>query len=102
MNLLDIKQLTIRFNGHTSAVIDDISFHLKPGETLGLAGASGSGKSLTALAIMNLLPNNCQRQGQIQFKGQALNEFSPTQWRTLRGQHIALVFQEPMTALNPV
>ena len=100
--LLDINNLTIHFNGQTSAVIDDISFHLKPGETLGLAGASGSGKSLTALAVMDLLPMNCQRQGQIQFKGQALNEFPPPQWRTLRGQHIALVFQEPMTALNPV
>ncbi|MCX7544135.1 dipeptide ABC transporter ATP-binding protein [Marinicella gelatinilytica] len=101
-NLVDIRHLTVCFAAQKKAVIKDISFHIKAGETLGLAGASGSGKSLTALAIMGLLPAACQQQGQIHFKGQALTELKPQQWRALRGQAMAMVFQEPMTALNPV
>jgi ABC-type glutathione transport system ATPase component len=100
--LLDIEHLTVRFNEKTTPTLDNISFQLNAGETLGLAGASGSGKSLTALAVMGLLPKQCQQQGQIQLKGRALTNLTQHQWRRVRGQNMALVFQEPMTALNPV
>lgn len=100
--LLDIQQLTVQFYGHKQPVINAVSLQINAGETLGLAGASGSGKSLTALAVMDLLPTSCQRQGHIQFKGQALSQMKPRQWRRLRGATMAMVFQEPMSALNPV
>lgn len=100
--LLDIKDLTVRFNAKKTPTLDNISFQLNAGETLGLAGASGSGKSLTALAVMGLLPKQCQQQGQVQLKGRALTNLTQRQWRRVRGQNMALVFQEPMTALNPV
>ena len=84
-------------------VLDDVSFTLDPGETLCLAGESGSGKSLTALAIMRLLsPSLRQRSGSIELAGQELTSLPERAIRRLRGGAMAMIFQEPMTSLNPV
>ena len=85
----------------------DLSFTIAPGEVLGLVGESGSGKSLTSLAIMGLLPPGAQLSGQITFQNGSgsptdLRALDPEAMRHLRGSHIAMIFQEPMTALNPV
>jgi oligopeptide/dipeptide ABC transporter ATP-binding protein len=103
--LLDIHNLHIRF-GATEAV-RGVSFHLDEGEVLGLVGESGSGKSATALAILGLLGPAAQVEGQILWntaEGSVVDLLlqSPASLRRLRGRQIAMIFQEPMTALNPV
>ena len=98
--LLKIDQLSIAFAGVT--VVQDVSLQLDSGQRLALVGESGSGKSLTALAVMGLLEASAQVSGRICFGGQELLSFSPRQWRGLRGSDIAMVFQEPLTALNPL
>jgi peptide/nickel transport system ATP-binding protein len=103
--LLDIHNLHIRF-GATEAV-RGVSFHLDEGEVLGLVGESGSGKSATALAILGLLGPAAQVEGQILWntaEGSVVDLLlqSPAALRRLRGRQIAMIFQEPMTALNPV
>jgi peptide/nickel transport system ATP-binding protein len=103
--LLDIHNLHIRF-GATEAV-RGIDIHLDEGEVLGLVGESGSGKSATALAILGLLGPAAQVDGQILWKSENGAEVDllrqpPSALRHLRGQQIAMIFQEPMTALNPV
>lgn len=100
--LLSVEQLSILFPGH-GHVVKDLSFDIMPGKTLGMVGESGSGKSMTSLAIMGLVPRFGQVTGQgIRFKGDDLLRRSERQMRPLRGNRIAMVFQEPMTALNPV
>ena len=79
-----------------------LSFTLARGQTLGLIGESGCGKSLTALALMGLLPDGARVQGQIRFDGQDLTALDEPAWCRLRGARLAMVFQEPMTALNPL
>ncbi|PJE79328.1 Glutathione import ATP-binding protein GsiA [invertebrate metagenome] len=102
--LLNIKNLSVDFyQGETSiSAVDHISFDIKAGHTLGLVGESGCGKSVIASAIMGLLPKNARYSGEILFKNQALHNYSQNQLRTLRGSQIAMIFQEPMTALNPL
>ena len=106
--LLDVQHLTISFpvrQGDTLAyvrAVRDVSFAIGEGESLGLVGESGSGKSVTSLAIMRLLPPHTIVQGKIEFAGQDLNSASDQAVRALRGRGIAMIFQEPMTALNPV
>ena len=107
--LLEIKNLSVEFPAdpkHLPAV-RDVAFGLAPGEVLGLVGESGSGKSVTSLAIMRLLPPQAAIGGQIRFAangGAPVNLLSLTadQMRSLRGSGISMIFQEPMTALNPV
>ena len=103
--LLAVERLTTLFDmrdGPASAV-DNVSFEIRPGETLGLVGESGSGKSVTALSIMRLVQHPGRISGgRIQFKGRDLLTLSETEMRTVRGAEIGLIFQEPMTALNPV
>ncbi len=87
--------------------VRDVSFTISPGEVLGLVGESGSGKSVTSLALMRLLPSQARVTGQILFRngdgtGHSLMEESDESIRGLRGSAIAMIFQEPMTALNPV
>ena len=103
--LLDVQNLTVTFAGAGSSVtaVDDLSFHIEAGETLGLVGESGSGKSVTAFAILRLLqPPGRIASGRIVFEGRDLLEIGETEMRRVRGSRISLVFQEPMTALNPV
>jgi peptide/nickel transport system ATP-binding protein len=99
-NLLDVSNLSIAFGHHPA--VRPISFHISPGETLGLVGESGSGKSATSLAILRLLPETATVQGAIRFQGDDLLRLPEEAMRRRRGRDIAMIFQEPMTALNPV
>lgn len=104
--LLDIRNLITAFatdDGDVRAV-DDVSFSLKRGETLGLVGESGCGKSVTALSAMRLLPKPSGRilNGEILFDGLDLAKIAPDDMAGIRGKRISMIFQEPMTALNPV
>ncbi|MGA2778631.1 MAG: ABC transporter ATP-binding protein [Steroidobacteraceae bacterium] len=83
-------------------LLDGVSLELQPGDILGLVGASGSGKSMTALAIMQLLPRHAQVRGNIRLRGEALDAKSEAELCRIRGRDIGIVFQEPMTALNPL
>ncbi|HMF63112.1 MAG TPA: ABC transporter ATP-binding protein [Edaphobacter sp.] len=98
--LLDVSDLSIAF-GHHQAV-KNISFQINPGETLGLVGESGSGKSATSLALLRLLPHTAQITGNITFAGEPLLSLPEESMRRHRGRSLAMIFQEPMTALNPV
>ncbi len=98
--LLEIDRLTIRF-GATEAV-RDLSLRVQPGQVLGLVGESGSGKSVTALAVLRLVDAAARVEGAIRFDGVNLLTLGSEAMRKLRGRDIAMVFQEPMTALNPV
>jgi peptide/nickel transport system ATP-binding protein len=98
--LLDVCGLRIAFGGKPA--VRGISFALKRGETLGLVGESGSGKSATSLALMRLLPPGTAVEGTIRFGGEDLLALQEKDMRSLRGREIAMIFQEPMTALNPV
>jgi len=106
MSLLEVRGLTTAFQtgrGEISAV-EDVSFDLNEGEILGIVGESGSGKSVTALTIMGLLPQPPARiaAGSVRFAGEELTTASPTRMEKIRGAGISMVFQEPMTSLNPV
>jgi ABC-type dipeptide/oligopeptide/nickel transport system ATPase component len=103
--LLDVQDLTVTFTGAGAPVtaVDHVSFRMAPGETLGLVGESGSGKSVTAFAILRLLqPPGRITGGRIGFEGRDLLGLSERDMRAVRGARISLIFQEPMTALNPV
>jgi peptide/nickel transport system ATP-binding protein len=98
--LVEVDGLSVRFG--TRAAVDGISFAIGAGETLGLVGESGSGKSATSLAILRLLAPNAECSGRIRFGGEDLLTLSEETMRRRRGREIAMIFQEPMTALNPV
>ncbi len=98
--LLEVDQLSIYFRDQ--AVVRDLTFSVAQGEVLGLVGESGSGKSLTSLSILRLLDSAARLEGAIRFEGQDLLTLKPEQMRHYRGRKIAMIFQEPMTALNPV
>jgi oligopeptide/dipeptide ABC transporter ATP-binding protein len=103
--MLEVAHLTTVFDLATgpAKAVDDVSFEIRAGETLGLVGESGSGKSVTALSLMRLVqPPGRIANGQILFKGRDLLRLSEPDMRKVRGAEISLVFQEPMTALNPV
>ncbi len=102
--LLEVRNLTVEFTtGHGNVIaVRDVSFQIAPGEVLGLVGESGSGKSVTALAILRLLPPQARIQGHIQFRGTDLLVAPEPEMRHIRGAEISMIFQEPMTALNPV
>jgi peptide/nickel transport system ATP-binding protein len=98
--LLEVDHLSIYFRDQ--AVVRDLSFSVGQGEVLGLVGESGSGKSLTSLSILRLLDASARVEGAIRFEGSDLLALKPEQMRHYRGCKIAMIFQEPMTALNPV
>jgi oligopeptide/dipeptide ABC transporter ATP-binding protein len=104
--LLEVKGLRTEFRsgGSSFAAVDGISFSLAPGETLGIVGESGCGKSVTSLSIMRLVPNPPGRitAGDIRLEGRNLLDLPESAMRAVRGDDIAMIFQEPMTSLNPV
>ncbi|MBM4415474.1 MAG: ABC transporter ATP-binding protein [Chloroflexi bacterium] len=104
--LLEVKNLRTYFYTEEGVVraVDGVSWDLEEGETMGLVGESGSGKSVTAMSILRLIPRPPGRivEGEIIFEGQDLLEVSDAEIRSIRGNRIAMVFQEPMTSLNPV
>ena len=104
MALLEVRNLNVRLQTHQGAAlaVRDLNFELDRGQTLGLIGESGCGKSLTALALMGLLPERASVTGHIMLDGQALVGQSDAVLRQIRGRRIGMIFQEPMTALNPV
>ncbi|MBM4439414.1 MAG: ABC transporter ATP-binding protein [Candidatus Rokubacteria bacterium] len=104
--LLEVKGLKTHFFTDEGVVraVDGVDFYINKGETLGVVGESGCGKSVTALSIMRLIPTPPGRivEGQINYNGQNLLDLSPAQMRKIRGKEISMIFQEPMTSLNPV
>ena len=104
MPLLEARGLRVDLHTHqgSAPAVRDMSFTLERGDTLGLIGESGCGKSMTALALMGLAPDNATVSGSLTLDGQQLVGLHDRDWRSIRGARIAMIFQEPMTALNPV
>jgi peptide/nickel transport system ATP-binding protein len=104
MTLLVVERLevTLETSRGPARVLREISFELERGRTLGLVGESGSGKSMTALALLGLLPDGARIAGRVVFDGSELTSLDETALRRIRGRRIGMVFQEPMTSLNPL
>ncbi|CAA9355242.1 MAG: Oligopeptide transport ATP-binding protein OppD [uncultured Nocardioidaceae bacterium] len=103
-SVLSVRDLTVRFATRrgVATVVDDVSWEVAAGETLAIVGESGSGKSVSALAVMGLLPTPPARvQGQVWLEGSDLLQASPQERRRTRGRRLGMVFQDPMTSLNP-
>jgi peptide/nickel transport system ATP-binding protein len=104
VSLLEVRDLSVFFGSASNPlpVVSGLDFRIEEAEIFGLAGESGCGKSITALSIMGLLPPSAFARGQIFFRGRDLLKLDPEPMRHLRGRDMAMVFQEPMTSLNPV
>src|SRR6266702_937356 len=102
--LLEVQDLHTVFATKAGVVkaVDGVAFEISPGETLGIVGESGSGKSVTALSVMRLQRPGKIVSGKVMFKGRDLTKVSEGEMREIRGQDIAMIFQDPMTSLNPV
>ena len=102
--LLTVEGLSVAFprGGGERRVVAGIGYAIEAGRTLGVVGESGCGKSMTALALMGLVPTPGHVTGSVHFAGRELVSQSAADWRALRGERVAMIFQEPMTALNPV
>ena len=98
--ILEIQNLSVAFDGRT--VVENLNLSLARGKTLGIVGESGSGKSVSSLALMGLLPKNATVSGSAKLNGTELLTLTEEQFRDIRGRRIAMIFQEPMTSLNPV
>ena len=101
MNVLDVRNLSVDFGHHRNLVLDHVSLTIDPGQRLGLVGASGSGKTVLASAIMGLLPDNAHVTGEILFQGTDLATMKDRAFSKIRGRELSMIFQEPMTALDP-
>ncbi|RNB81281.1 ABC transporter ATP-binding protein [Brevibacillus fluminis] len=103
-DVLEVKGLTIKFsNGaHSFTVVEDLSLYVKKGEALGIVGESGCGKSVTSLAIMRLLGSNGKINGEVNLNGTNILKKEEKEMQNIRGKEMAMIFQEPMTSLNPV
>ncbi|MFD2468996.1 ABC transporter ATP-binding protein [Amycolatopsis silviterrae] len=104
MTLLEVDDLTVRFptdDGLVTAVAG-LSFRIEPGQTLGVVGESGSGKSITSMAVLGILPRRAQVSGSIRLRGRELLGLSERELRPVRGNRIAMIFQDALAALNPV
>lgn len=101
MSLLEVNNLCIRYADSAEPVVKDLSFGIEAGDSLAIVGESGSGKTQTAMAVMGLLPANAHTSGRICFDGQELLGATPVELNRYRACRIAMVFQDPMTALNP-
>src|SRR3954454_12111799 len=99
MKRLEVRNLSVEFG--TRRVVDRVSFSIDAGERLALVGESGSGKTVTALSLLRLI-ESARLSGEILFEGRSILGMSQPQLHALRGRDIAVIFQEPMTALNPV
>ena len=99
-SILDVSNLTVAFDGRT--VVEGVSYSLGRGRTLGIVGESGSGKSVSSLALMGLLPKQATVSGSARLDGEELLSLDEEGFRHIRGQRISMIFQEPMTSLNPV
>lgn len=99
MNLLEVKNLNIEVESG-KRVVKDVAFNLKNGEILGIVGESGSGKSLTSLSVLGLFP--CMSESSIKLLGQEMTKADDKMWRSVRGEKIGFIFQEPMSSLNPL
>jgi oligopeptide transport system ATP-binding protein len=103
---LEVRNLAVRFDTHQGSVraVRDVSFSVEAGQTLGIVGESGSGKSVTSLAIMGLVasPPGVVESGQVLFDGQDLLRLPPRRMRRIRGGALSMIFQDPMTSLNPL
>ncbi len=104
MSLLKLRDLNIYFKSAKKSinVVSNLNFEIKEAEVFGLVGESGCGKSLTALSIMGILPHNAFAEGEIIFKVKNLLGLDSESIRRIRGKEISMIFQEPMTSLNPV
>ncbi len=109
--LLEVRGLTVELPTAAGVIrpVNDVSLHIEAGETLGLVGESGSGKTMLALALMGLLPSGARALGEAQLAARngtgdaaSLTKLDEQAWRSIRGREIAMIFQEPMTSLNPV
>jgi oligopeptide/dipeptide ABC transporter ATP-binding protein len=102
--VLEVKNLTVEFPTDDGIVqaVRGVSFSLEPRQVLGIVGESGSGKSVTSLAIMGLLPRSARVHGEVNFQGRNLLRYSDKDLASIRGRKIAMIFQDPMTSLNPV
>ncbi|APH07031.1 ABC transporter ATP-binding protein [Bacillus weihaiensis] len=105
--LLEVKDLEVKFKKDHEFVstINGVSFHIMPGETVGIVGESGCGKSVTSLSVMGLLPKEYSQLGDkstIEFNGQRINGLPELDYQRIRGNEIAMIFQDPMSSLNPV
>jgi oligopeptide/dipeptide ABC transporter ATP-binding protein len=100
-DLLAVDDLRVTF-GEDRPVVRSVSFAIKPGEAYGLVGESGSGKTITSRSILGLLPSNARVTGSINFGGRALLSLRPAEMRKVRGSGIAMIFQDPSAALNPL
>jgi len=100
---LRVRDLAVRFDTDEGPVlaVDGVSFDVHAGEVLALVGESGCGKSMTAMAMLGLLPTNASRTGSVALDGRVLTELSAAELRAVRGRDISMIFQEPMTSLNP-
>ena len=101
--IINIEKLSVSFetNQQKTTVVKAITFEINENEIVGIVGESGSGKSITSLALMGLLPKNAVVDGEILFENVSLHKKSNQEWRKIRGQQIAMIFQEPMSSLNP-
>ena len=102
--VLEVEDLSVEFHTPSGVVhaVSHASFKLKAGETLGIVGESGSGKSVTANSIMRLLPDTARVTGKILFKGQDILKMKTKEFNKIRGKEISMIFQDPMTSLNPL
>ena len=103
MSLIEVNNLGVQFQTQDGLVyaVNGINFALKRGQTLGIVGESGSGKSQSVLAMMGLLAGNGKATGQALYKGQDLLAMKPAELNKIRGNRVAMIFQDPMTSLNP-
>ncbi|ARD41427.1 dipeptide/oligopeptide/nickel ABC transporter permease/ATP-binding protein [Actinomyces gaoshouyii] len=101
--VLEVKSLSIAFPAQHGEVniVDDVSFSVRPGETMGLVGESGCGKSISSMAVMGLLPPTARITGEILFKGQNILEMTPEQHNALRGHEMSMIYQDALSSLNP-